>query len=361
MDAFELITCVPQFSVFALSARAALIPFSLLSLFHCLLLHNLMSSSSSPAPRPLLEGREADSAALTVTEKKMSCAENDVEPQHIIEVLQNVFRVSNFREMNSHLTDEEIRNLSASTAEIIWPGHKPVFNSYAPVKSTAFYCGVAVPQEYLRGQRKDDLRGWKVLTHRLACALLHGSAPSTVSECSHRLGSGQIRGIERDFNPNNLCWEDGPINKSRGFCQMHYTAELKLVEAEWAEKQTSLPESMAHAIARERTRKECVKVHGINTHCLFWSPDWPQPSLLIAGRKGPGRVGPWSPTAGVPKKRRRSKSVTRVVSRVETTTTTERVSDDDDDVFEVIPPPNSVKKHKRVAVEHTEDDDCDDP
>ena len=296
-------------------------------------------------------GREQDSAEQKVTEKKMSGAENDVERQHIIEVLRNVFRISNFREMNSHLTDKEIGDLTASKTEITWPGHKPVFNPYAPVKSTAFYCGVAVPQEYLRGQRKDDLRGWKVLTHRLACALLHGPAPSPASECSHRLGSGHIKGIERDFNPKNLCWEDGPVNKSRGFCQMHYTSELKTVKLEWAEKQTPLTESMAHAIARERTRKECVKVHGINSHCLFWSPDWPQPSHLIAGRQGPGRVGPWSPTTGAPKKRRRagrSRAVLEVVSRTRITTskTTARVSGDDgdDDECEVISPSPFLKQ-----------------
>jgi len=146
----------------------------------------------------------------------MAGAEEYYSREGIVALLHTAMSQPNFVGMNTHLTDREIRALRSNPPQ--WPGHKPVFSPYATNKSTSYYVQVKPTVDAHDGKRH------YVYVHRASCRLLHGPAPVGY-ECSHRLGSGQIPGIERDFNPFNLCWEAGPLNKSRGFCQMYYLAK----------------------------------------------------------------------------------------------------------------------------------------
>lgn len=164
-------------------------------------------------------------------------AENCLTPAGQVKALQLIFEHASFRRpMNSHLTQVELNlitrpwimlnadvatraTVQAAINATVWPGNKPVFCSFTPTKSNSFYCAV----------RPKGANHWigavqQPKAHRVLCMLFRGAAPNIDDQCSHRLGSGQVIGIERDINPNNLCWESDPENKSRGFCQLHFIA-----------------------------------------------------------------------------------------------------------------------------------------
>jgi hypothetical protein len=195
-------------------------------------------------------------------------------------IIRNVVYTPNFQPMNSHLTLEEIRGLVASPPQ--WPDSKPVFSSYAPRKPNAYYT-----QAHVEKQFTTDNTRRQVLMHRLTCAQMHGPAPVGY-QCSHRLGSGVVRGIERDMNPNNLCWEMGSVNKSRGFCQMYHAARMTDIREERAIAGQPISEAGIWEIASIETEEVCKVVHGPNL-CRFWHPSWGSPSSLVVSRQGPNK------------------------------------------------------------------------
>jgi hypothetical protein len=116
---------------------------------------------------------------------------------------------------------------------------------------------------------------------------VHGPAPVGY-ECSHRLGSGDIQGIERDMNPNNLCWERGAVNKSRGFCQMYHAARVKDIREENAVAGRTITETAIWELASIEADAVCSVVHGPNL-CRYWHPSWGKPSPSVLSRAGPNQ------------------------------------------------------------------------
>ena len=108
--------------------------------------------------------------------------------------------------------------------------------------------------------------------HRLSCRLLHHRRTLLLHTC---LGGGEIYGVERDFNANNLCWESLRMNVSRGFCQMHFVERTNALMALTGK---SAGEVYAQAVAD--AHQICARVHG-SALCQFRNPAWgvPSPSL----------------------------------------------------------------------------------
>jgi hypothetical protein len=104
---------------------------------------------------------------------------------------------------------------------------------------------------------------------------MYGDCPQRDFQASHRLGTG-IVGIERDFNPNNLCWESDRVNKSRGFCQMFFETALMAADV-------NLTAVQQFTAAEQDAQVVCTIVHTrcmqpgdaeANFLCQFWDPAW---------------------------------------------------------------------------------------
>jgi len=184
-----------------------------------------------------------------------------------------------FDHVNSHLSRGELAGVKRVPS--IWPGHKPVFSAYVPPKQAGYYTQVKPTADMFTDGKRHS-----TYAHRVSCMIAHGSDPAPsgkVTHCSHRLGTGIIQGIERDFNPNNLCWENERLNKSRGFCQLYFIRrynELSVANPEAAQ-------DMIFKQAEEDTWEICRYVHVPYTEstqmptpspndylCHFWNPAW---------------------------------------------------------------------------------------
>ena len=176
--------------------------------------------------------------------------------------LVQTIRSPNFAEYNVHLTHEEMRGVRALPPR--FPMDKPVFAPYALTGNG--YCQVKV-------------NGRKFYVHRVACAWRHGAPPTLKHEASHLLSG--YPGSERDFNPNNLVWEVGPVNKTRAFCNLYYAEKMACYVSVNSLQGLNMSESRRFAI--RDTYKVCTVVHQAG-HCKFWDPLWLQPAAIVSDR-----------------------------------------------------------------------------
>ena len=177
-----------------------------------------------------------------------------------------------FGNINTHLTVQEKRDLRANPT--IWPGTKPVFSPYATTKPTAFYTQVKPA-----GDKFTDNTRHSVCVHRMTARFAWGQQPQIGFQASHRLGTGTVVGIERDFNPNNLCWEGDRINKSRSFCQLYFESQMFMASVQVL----ALTLLQQFTQSQQRTHNVCTVVHAhdmqpgdnaVNFLCNFWDPAW---------------------------------------------------------------------------------------
>lgn len=159
--------------------------------------------------------------------------------------LQQAINNKAFKRHNTHLTAAELFDLSRSPPK--FPERKPVFSPYARTKAKGSYSQVRI----------DTFGKRKVYIHRVAAVWKHGAPARDDYEASHTLGGYQ--GCERDFNPNNLVWESGRVNKTRWFCMDLYA---KLTE-----------QGKTHEEAIVQVRTNCSLLH-LPHECQFKDPSW---------------------------------------------------------------------------------------
>ena len=182
-----------------------------------------------------------------------------------------------FVRINPHLTVQERRDLRLDPP--VWPGNKPVFSPYATTKPTAYYTQVKPAYDQFTDNTRHSL-----YVHRFTTKWKWGKSPVAGFQASHRLGTG-IQGIERDFNPNNLCWESDRVNKTRGFCQLYYD-QLSIA----LRRGGGLTPAQVFTIASNATQAMCIVAHTAdmpingrprNFLCHFWDPAWGVISPLV--------------------------------------------------------------------------------
>jgi len=204
-------------------------------------------------------------------------AENQLRAWAFRPALLMVLNHDGFIRINSHLTLQERRNLRLDPP--VWPGTKPVFSPYATTKPTAYYTQVKPTADQFL-----DITRHSVYVHRMTCNWKWGRCPVPGYQASHRLGTG-IPGIERDFNPNNLCWESERLNKSRGFCQIYFE-QLSIQLSRGGH----LTPAQVFTMAAQATHIACQVAHiadkqpndrPMNFLCHFWDPAWGVISPLV--------------------------------------------------------------------------------
>ncbi|MGI0135020.1 MAG: hypothetical protein ACREBW_08710 [Candidatus Micrarchaeaceae archaeon] len=186
-------------------------------------------------------------------------------------LLHNVTHAASFAQINSHLTAAELAAVRRTTPH--WPATKPVFSAYATCKPTAYY----TPSKVQAADFVDNVRHLPYV-HRVTCLQMHGPAPQLDDQASHRLGSGQIVGIERDINPNNLVWESEAVNKSRGACQLAVAAMMRAGHT-FAASIAAITPFCQWAHVPDAIRGTAAEA---NYLCHFWDPAWGQPDFRMA-------------------------------------------------------------------------------
>jgi len=204
--------------------------------------------------------------------------------------LSMITSTNGFSGINSHLTPAELAGVRARPP--LWPVDKPVFSPYATTKATGYYTQVKpAADQFIGGQRKS------VYCHRAMCRWVKGAPPAGKNQCSHRLGGGGfIQGVERDFNPNNLCWESDKLNKTRTFCQLYYDqiySEIVAVNLPGPYQPAGfvpLTVQQMHQQAVLRSEAVCEKVHAVaipigatraDYLCKYWNPTWGMPNIAV--------------------------------------------------------------------------------
>lgn len=205
-------------------------------------------------------------------------AENQLRGWAFRGALLMVLNHPGFVRINSHLTAQERRDLRQDPP--VWPGNKPVFSPYATTKPTAYYYTQVKPayDQFLDNTRHS------VYVHRMTARWKWGLCPVPGYQASHRLGTG-TPGIERDFNPNNLCWKSERLNKSRGFCQIYFE-QLSLQLSHGGH----LTPAQVFTMAQQTTHAICLVAHPTDKQpndrardflCHFWDPAWGVISPLV--------------------------------------------------------------------------------
>ena len=213
--------------------------------------------------------QDFDSGAPDGNQSDAPCAKNGdefcidrVDIQRMWSVLVSI---PEFRTDNRHLTDDQWSQLSADP---------PVFPASAPIFAIREYHkkGCHVTLERGRARVSMGLRGSHRL-YRLLKRMVTENRPNqadlSVFDVSHLIN--QFGPLDKAvINPNLMVYEEPGVNRTRGFCFMHYRSLLK------GNPNDGETDAQFDLRVREEALSVCRKVH-TRAECVF--SDLPQSTL----------------------------------------------------------------------------------